>query len=609
MLTKRALLNFVIIIIIACTSSLSCKKEFQNGEVVKPELQSKIDAYLKGPHITIKDFSTLEAKLKAINLGPLASTFRSNVGKETLMNINVPEVYDGFAIIKDSVKVIEGDGHTSYVFQVQLSSPFARSFQNLTIDESKDGVKAFVNTYTPTKRWLAESKSGHPGKFEGDIVITTINLGDKTLLSSLESNPSINSKLDKTLKTSSLIGRPTTSVAEVCTTTTYYYEVAYTCGSGLHLPGEACKLSDGGRAGYASASSIITVCTPVGGGNPGGGSEGGGGGSTTPNVPPGYNPCPTAPPIYSRSAGASGAIFAVRDDTTPCDPAPPVVITTPSELRENKLENALYFDKGILLDCAIAKFFKPLVNFKAPNIVNSRVSTLNSTTSNPSLFTNSFYVQEINKAAGTQINLDRFEVNVGILPVIDGRRLNASEFLQYIRLHLNNFINTEIANFAPYNDSNDYFNDTQNWNSAYPTGSILHLDMADHGSVIVTENTENHWTVSTVRTPLDAQHPVSGNRSWGYSYDNTGYHFYVTGADRLTSPVHDLFNSLTGIPFAKADDLWTSYQNKLSAFINANQGLASIGTSIKERPNFASLKDYFDGKITIEQLKALKACK
>ena len=75
------------------------------------------------------------------------------------------------------------------------------------------------------------------------------------------------------------------------------------------------------------------------------------------------------------------------------------------------------------------------------------------------------------------------------------------------------------------------------------------------------------------------------------------------------TPIHDLYNSLNSTAFAQADKLWTSYQNKLSAFINANQGLASVGTSLKERPNFASLKDYFDGKITIEQLKALKACK
>lgn len=66
---------------------------------------------------------------------------------------------------------------------------------------------------------------------------------------------------------------------------------------------------------------------------------------------------------------------------------------------------------------------------------------------------------------------------------------------------------------------------------------------------------------------------------------------------------------MTGVPFNKADELWTSYQKKLSAFVNSNDGTATIGATTKERPNYADVRDYLDGKISLEQLKAKGGCK
>jgi hypothetical protein len=605
--SKRSLhyLSVAFMVLISA-SYLSCKKENINKEILKPEIQDKISGYLNGPHISNLNYSEVASNFQDLNLGILGKSFHSNPGKDKLMSVDAPEVYEGFLINKDSVKVISAEGHTSYIFQVPLSSPYARSFQNLTIDITKERVIAFVNTYTPTRQWVQQWQAGHPGKFDGEIVMTPVNLGESKILGTLISEQSLSSSVNKGQTTSSLNSRPAVAVAQVCESTSYYYEVAYTCGSGLHLPGEACSLTDGGRAGYASFASVITTCTVVGGG---GDSGGGGGGNTTPNVPPGYNPCPTPPPIYSR-VGRSSEKFAVREGTTPCDPVAPEIIGSEQEKKENNLQRELSWNDGMLLDCAIVKFFKPLANFKAPNVVNNRIATLNSTTAVGSLFTDPFYVQTIKNASGHQINLDRFEVNVGILPVIGGRRLTASEFLSYIRLHINSFLDTRLGSFQPYNDPNDIFNDTYNWNSTTPLGSLLHLDISgDNGSVIVTDYNENHWTVSTIRTPYDAQHPVSGNRTWGYSQDENGFHFFVTGADRLTTPIHDIANIIFNIPFSKADELWIGFQNNLTAFINANQGLAAVGSKITERPNYNAIKNYFDGKITIEQLKALKACK
>ncbi len=67
--------------------------------------------------------------------------------------------------------------------------------------------------------------------------------------------------------------------------------------------------------------------------------------------------------------------------------------------------------------------------------------------------------------------------------------------------------------------------------------------------------------------------------------------------------------TLLNIPFDKADALWMSYQTKVASFVNTHSGLANIGSIVRERPNYAAIKDYLDGKISLNELKAKKACK
>lgn len=129
--------------------------------------------------------------------------------------------------------------------------------------------------------------------------------------------------------------------------------------------------------------------------------------------------------------------------------------------------------------------------------------------------------------------------------------------------------------------------------------------MADDGSVILSDYANDHWTVSTVRTPVDGAHPVSGNRKGGFDQNaNGGCTFYVSGVDRLTTGRHEIAQYIFGIPFSGADNLWESFQTKVSSFVNSHSGNASVDNTIKERPNYQSLRDYFDGRITLQQLKA-----
>jgi hypothetical protein len=326
---KRSLLKFnyktLLVASMICISS--CKKESKISEPLNLEQVTKIKEYLKGPTMVIKNYSEVQNKLSSINLGTLNNMMSGSSRKEKLMSVNMPEVYEGFAVNKDSVIVISGNGHTSYVFQVALASPHSRSFQNLTIDESDDGIIAFVNTYTPSSSWISKWQSGQPGEFDGDISITRLNLTGNIITNTLESNGNSFGVANKKDNIISLNARPTLSYAQVCETTTYYYSVPYNCAGGNHGPGDQnCPYTGDSAAGYRTASATITSCTE----SNGGGGGGGGGGGTTPSVPPGYNPCPTTPVPVSRIRNTGKTFAVLPPSNTPCDPviAPPVVTSS-----------------------------------------------------------------------------------------------------------------------------------------------------------------------------------------------------------------------------------------------------------------------------------------
>ncbi|RDC54892.1 hypothetical protein DU508_18925 [Pedobacter chinensis] len=232
------------------------------------------------------------------------------------MRIELPETYKGFTLITENIQMITNGRNTSYVFPVKLNSARAITFQNLTIVESANGISAFVTSYTPTREWIKNWRDGKPRKFDGDIAVTPLYLENGSMPTVLSLNTSLKNK-----KLNSLAPVTKTSLAAPgCTEYTFYYAVAYQCGSGNHWPGDPnCTLTGAGAAGYANLSSTTTICT----------GEGGGGG-TTPTPDPDYNPCPEAPsPIDFR--GVRGERLAVAEGTTPCDlqPLPPAPILMP----------------------------------------------------------------------------------------------------------------------------------------------------------------------------------------------------------------------------------------------------------------------------------------
>lgn len=320
----------------------SCKKESDNNEKIDPERKKEMLAYKNGPNVEVINLAQFKNKANINALGTLKKEFETaSPSKSKTMSINTAETYLGFKISTDSIKVIKHKGHTMYVFPVVLPSKRAISFQNLTIDESDSGTVAFVNTYTPSKKWIAEWKKDHPGKFDGEISVTYLDLGNGTAQSSTHTSVKATRNETSSAQNSAIVNN-----APVCTTTTYYYQVPYPCASGNHYPGQDCYLEGVDRAGYNYFEYDITTYEDE---NPGGG-------GTTPTPPGDYDPCPEdpTPPGVSNKKSSGNKIMIIPP--SPCDEEEP-----PSDIINN------------LKDPCLNSTFNAITNTEN---INNKINTL-----------------------------------------------------------------------------------------------------------------------------------------------------------------------------------------------------------------------------------------
>ena len=183
--------------------------------------------------------------------------------------------------------------------------------------------------------------------------------------------------------------------------------------------------------------------------------------------------------------------------------------------------------------------------------------------------------------------------------------------------------------FGPYWDYGagaGLFIDTIKYLAPYEAsvGSLWHLDLGSlpgaDGSVIESGYTRynsggyqtNYFTVSTMETPLDFEHPVAGNRRFGiYSDpDHPGeYVFYTMGVDRAWDWIFDGGNEPFG-GFKRADSLWSSLQAGMIQFIQDHSGTASLYSSRNAiaRPRWDDVEEYFKGNIDFPELKRRLGC-
>lgn len=204
-------------------------------------------------------------------------------------------------------------------------------------------------------------------------------------------------------------------------------------------------------------------------------------------------------------------------------------------------------------------------------------------------------VHAIEDAKGP-INLDFYPVRVSAMPTDGTSTMTAQQLLEFVRRNINTFVDgsPDGCNFQPY----EPLIDTAAWlppflPMAFP-GAVISIDMfssgvnVDDGSVVAAEVAADHWIFSTLWTPDDGGHPVSGNRQWGFIPGAAGeFVFFTRGADRTTSA---LDNAMSATVFGAAHNLWLSFQRRLAAFVNSNGGLATIEDATSNRYDWPTVQ-------------------
>ncbi|WP_181010041.1 papain-like cysteine protease family protein [Ornithinimicrobium sufpigmenti] len=200
-------------------------------------------------------------------------------------------------------------------------------------------------------------------------------------------------------------------------------------------------------------------------------------------------------------------------------------------------------------------------------------------------FTPDGYVHRIDDGYGP-VNLDWYPVRVS-----PPSGMSAAELLDRWRRDLNSTIDQRLAFFEPYDDA-----ETAIWHSSAPAGAVIHIDMRsgaewanpDDGSVLVSDSAPDHWTFSTIWTPQDLGHPVSGNRWFGYLPNEDGsYTFGTRGADRVTTVVD---HALSDVVFTAAHTLWLTLQQGLATLVSGLGGSAAIEPATSARYDWPGVK-------------------
>lgn len=146
-------------------------------------------------------------------------------------------------------------------------------------------------------------------------------------------------------------------------------------------------------------------------------------------------------------------------------------------------------------------------------------------------------------------------------------------------------------------------------------GSVVE---AGYNHVVDGSYQSHYFTVSTMETITDFEHPVAGNRRWGIfsDPDHLGeFDFYTMGVDRIWDQafsfgdwVKERATKKSG--FDDADKLWSSLQSKMIKFISDNGGSASFYSTPKivARPKWNDVEDYLKGCIDFPALKLKLGC-
>ena len=264
------------------------------------------------------------------------------------------------------------------------------------------------------------------------------------------------------------------------------------------------------------------------------------------------------------------------------------------------LDDLFKTNPDILLDipCSQLPYWKDLANHQIPQQVKDKLKTVNS---NTHWYNNDLEIQNLDYSKSYTINMDVYPIKISTLPNKPGtnQKFTPAEFFNYFRLNINNFTDVNHGKFYPVVDSNIGVNDTNLWSSSSPLGSLVTIKIPlDEGTVICSGYNSQAWIFTTVKSPWDGEHPVSGNRLFGYYMDGNDMYIYTRGIDRFTSTYStpEVIRELENLGYSKASDMWKNMQTLLSNFVNSNNGASQVIPGVDYVPNYIFVKEYLKGQ-------------
>ncbi|MDN5477685.1 MAG: hypothetical protein L0G39_12190, partial [Chryseobacterium sp.] len=236
--------------------------------------------------------------------------------------------------------------------------------------------------------------------------------------------------------------------------------------------------------------------------------------------------------------------------------------------RLKELDDALTQNPNLLLDipCNQLPEWQTLVNHPIPQSVKNKIFQVNGNTG----WFSSAVIQNLDYSNSFTINMDVYPVKISNMPEKSpGVKYTPAEFFDYFRKNINDFTDVNHGKFYPVVEPYYGIDDTSLWFSNNPLGSLITIKIpADNGTVVCSGWGNQAWIFTTVKSPWDGEHPVSGNRLFGYSVDASGdMIIYTRGVDRFTTKISNnaLQYTAESFGYSEAKKMWKTMQQKVSA--------------------------------------------
>lgn len=311
--------------------------------------------------------------------------------------------------------------------------------------------------------------------------------------------------------------------------------------------------------------------------------------------------------------------------------------------RINQLDSLLNSDEFGIVPCdsliliameSYGTMYQDVASHTASPSILQRLDSIRIANPNPVWFDN-YHILQLGEASGAIVNCDYFPIQINSFPLNPqtGVAFTPADYLENFRFNINSFITSPISvSFSCISNVtlptmpplNFYLNDCSKFSQLKEKsiGAIWHINIPGNDGAVIISGYEDtiyaggshhiNFTVSTLETPFDFEHPVAGNRRFGL-FNTPGspntWTFYTAGVDRIENYLDELF--LQKLMFSKADSLWKNVLGNVANTIsNSSGGSASFYNkrSYVARPKWNIVEQFLRKEIELPTLKTLLGC-